>query len=70
MLCNANTGGTEYCIYRVRGTKATRIVKAERFNGRFQKGYKVNGKRVSGSTYSRSVKKYMQKAGVVWSSGM
>ena len=70
MLCNANTGGTEYCIYRVRGTKATRIVKAERFNGRFQKGYKVNGKRVSGSTYSRSVKKYMHKAGVVWSSGM
>ena len=57
--------GTEYCIYRARGTKATRIVKAERFNGKFQKGYKINGKRVSGSTSTAEVSKIHAKSRAV-----
>ena len=38
MVCNANTGGREYYIYKIKGTKATRVVKAERFNGNLKQG--------------------------------
>ena len=70
MVCNANTGGNIYYIYKINGTKATRVVKAERFNGKFQRGYRINGRKVSGTTYNRTVNNYMKNASTVRSSGL
>ena len=69
MVCNANTGGSEYYIYKIKGTKATRVVRAERFNGKFKSGYAINGRKVGYSTYNRTINRYMKNAKTVRSSG-
>ena len=69
MVCNANTGGSEYYIYKIKGTKATRVVRAERFNGKFKSGYAINGRKVSYSTYNKTINRYMKNAKTVRSSG-
>ena len=61
MISNANTGGNIKEIYKINGTKAKLVVRAEAFNGKFDSGYKVNGKKVRKSTYNKMIKKYMKK---------
>lgn len=46
MLPNGNTGGMSYTIFKISGTSARKIVQAEKFNGKFEKGYAINGKKV------------------------
>lgn len=70
MLSNYNTGGAMYYIYKIKGTKSTRVVKAEAFNGKFDSGYKINGRKVSHSTYNRMINKYMKNSKTVRSSGL
>lgn len=62
MLPNGNTGGMLYSIYKINGTSAKEIVKAECFNGKFQKGYAINGKKVSKAKYDKTIVKYMKNS--------
>ena len=62
MISSANTGGSIKEIYKINGVKSRRVVKAEAFNGKFDNGYKVNGKKVSQYTYNKSINKYMKRA--------
>ena len=59
---NGNTGGMLYSIYKINGTSAKEIVKAECFNGKFQKGYAINGKKVSKAKYDKTIAKYMKNS--------
>lgn len=45
------------------------IARAERFNGKFKSGYAINGRKVSYSTYNRTINRYMKNAKTVRSSG-
>ena len=62
MLPSANTGGSYEVIYKVKGTKVRKICTIEGRNNKFCKsGYYINGKKVSNSTYKKTMKKYMKK---------
>lgn len=61
MISSYNTGGSVREIYKINGVKFRRLVEAEAFNGKFDNGYKVNGKRVSQYTYNKSISRYMKK---------
>lgn len=45
------------------------IARAERFNGKFKSGYAINGRKVSYSTYNKTINRYMKNAKTVRSSG-
>lgn len=62
MLPNGNTGGMSYTIFKISGTSARKIVQAEKFNGKFEKGYAINGKKVSKSKYDNTIAKYMKNS--------
>lgn len=62
MLNSANTGGSIKEIYKINGLKSKRLVRAEAFNGKFESGYKVNGKKVNRSVYNKKISMYMKKA--------
>ncbi len=62
MISNANTGGSISDIYKINGVKSKRVVRAESFNGRFENGCKINGKKVSSSVYDKMIRKYMKKS--------
>ena len=61
MISSANTGSNIKEIYKINGTKAKMVVRTEAFNGKFDSGYEVNGKKVRKSTYNKMIKKYMKK---------
>ena len=62
MICNANTGGQTYYLYKINGTRATRLVNGEVYNGKFQSGYSINGRKVSRTTFRKTIRKYMKNA--------
>lgn len=62
MLCSYNTGGGIKEIYKINGLKSTRVVRTEAFNGKFESGYKVNGKKVNQSVYNKKISIYMKNA--------
>lgn len=62
MLPNANTGGLSYTIFKISGTSARKIVRADRYNGKFQTGYALNEKKVSKSKYNKTIAKYMKNS--------
>lgn len=62
VLPTASTGGSIIYIYTVKGQKISKVLEAEYINGRFERfgseyrlGYKINGKRVSLSTYNKKL---------------
>ncbi len=62
MICSASTGGNTKEIYKISGTRAKLVLRAEAFNGKFESGYKVNGRKVSRYTYNKRINKYMKRA--------
>lgn len=67
LLPSASTGGSTEVIYKVSGTKARKICKIESRNNKFGKpGWYINGKRVSNSTYKKTMKKYMKDSYTVY----
>lgn len=58
----SNTGGSTTYVYTVKGLKATKSLEAEYLNGRYGRfdpayrmGFKINGNRVSQSTYNKKI---------------
>ena len=61
MLPNGNTGGSYEVIYKVKGTKSSKLYKIEGYNNKNRKpGLYINGKKTSYSTYNKIYKKYMK----------
>ena len=67
ILPSASTGGGREVIYRVRGTKASKICTVETRNNKFGKsGYYISGKKVSTSAYNKTYNKYMRNYYIVY----
>lgn len=69
LMMQADTGGYHIYVWKIKGTKASKILTSEYINGKFARfgsqyraGYKINGKRVSGKTNNKKVSSLMKKA--------